>query len=90
MKFSLNGDQGLNIFEDGYPKSWEILCGDGTDPVDYIEDTVNAGNSILSYDIGTDQYIYVWKTHKNWANTCRKLVVLLNDGTYHEAYFTFK
>ena len=90
VKFSLNGDQGLNIFENGYPKSWEISCSDGTDPVDYIEDTVNAGNSILSYDTGTDQYIYVWKTDKNWANTCRKLVVLLNDGTYHEAYFTFK
>jgi len=91
VKFSLTGDQGLNIFEDGYPKSWIISCSDGTDPVGYIEDTVNAaGGSSLSYDGVADQYIYIWKTEKNWANTCRKLVVLLNDGTYHEAYFTFK
>ena len=91
VKFSLKGDQGLNIFEDGYPKSWIIGCGDGTDPVGEIEDTVNAaGGSSLSYDTDTNQYIYIWKTDKKWANTCRKLVVLLNDGTYHEAYFTFK
>jgi hypothetical protein len=91
VKFSLNGDQGLNIFEYGYPKSWKIQCSDGTDPIGYIENTVNAaGGSILSYDALADQYIYVWKTEKIWANTCRKLVVLLNDGTYHEAYFTFK
>ena len=89
VKFSLSGDQGLNIFEDGYPKSIPIKC-DGTGPLGDIEDTVTAGKSSLSYDTATDQYIYVWKTDKIWANTCRKLVVLLNDGTYHEAYFTFE
>jgi len=90
VKFSLSGDQGLNIFEDGYPKSWIISCSDGTDPFDDIEETVNAGGSSLNYDATADQYTYVWKTEKTWANSCRKLVVVLDDGTYHEAYFTFK
>ena len=89
VKFSLNGDQGLEIFEEGYPKSIPIICNN-TPASGVIEDTVNAGMSSLSYDTETGQYIYVWKTEKKWANTCRKLVVLLNDGTYHEAYFIFK
>ena len=89
VKFSLNGDQGLDIFEDNYPLSYQIDCVSTTD-VDGIEETVTAGGSILSYDTVADQYIYVWKTDKDWAGTCRQLVVKLIDGTYHIANFTFK
>jgi hypothetical protein len=53
----------------------------------------SAGNSSLNYD-GTvnppiGQYIYVWKTDKAWANTCRRLDVQLRDGTTHSAKFKF-
>lgn len=89
VKFSLGGNQGLNIFEPGYPKSQQIAC-DSTAPVDGIEETVTAGSSSLSYDASTDTYTYVWKTEKPWANTCRQLVVKLNDGTFHRANFKFK
>jgi len=89
VKFSLNGDQGLNIFAAGYPRSQNIEC-DSTTVVDGIEETVTAGSSSLSYDPSTDTYTYVWKTNKAWANTCRQLVVKLNDGTYHQANFKFK
>ena len=87
VKFSLNGDQGLDIFEEGYPKSILFQC-DETDPVVEIDETVTAGGSSLSYD--ADQYTYVWKTDKSWAGTCCQLVVRLNDGTSHEANFKFK
>jgi hypothetical protein len=86
VKFSLSGDQGLEIFEAGYPKSQVIPC-DSTAPVDGVEETVAAGASSLSYDPRTDQYSYVWKTDKAWAGTCRHLVVKLNDGTSHRANF---
>ena len=89
VKFSLNGDQGLDIFEDGYPKSYKIDCNSTTD-VDGIEETMAAGKSSLSYDAGTDQYIYVWKTEKAWAGDCRQLVVKLNDGKSYYANFKFK
>jgi YVTN family beta-propeller protein len=89
VKFSLGGNQGLNIFEAGYPKSQQIAC-DSTSPVDGIEETVTAGSSSLSYDSSTGTYTYVWKTEKIWANTCRQLVVKLNDGTFHRANFKFK
>jgi hypothetical protein len=89
VKFSLGGDQGLDIFEAGYPKSQQIAC-DSTAMVDGIEETVGAGGSSLSYDAATDQYTYVWKTDKGWAGTCRQLVLKLDDGTFHRANFKFK
>ena len=88
VKFSLNGDQGLNIFDAGFPVSQQIDC-DASAPLDDVEETVTAGSSSLSYDATTDQYVYVWKTDKGWAGTCRQLIVQLNDGTAHVAYFDF-
>ncbi len=88
VKFSLPGNQGLDIFAAGYPTSGTIACI-STALDDFIEQTATAGNSSLSYDPGADQYVYVWKTDKAWANTCRQLVVKLKDGSYHRANFKF-
>ncbi len=86
VKFSLGGDQGLNVFETGYPKS-QAIPTDPTAQADQVEQTVTAGSSSLSYDTTTGQYTYVWKTDKSWAGTCRQLVVKLQDGTEHRANF---
>ena len=88
VKFSLDGFQGFNIFAPGYPRSIEVSCG--TTAGDAIEQIVTAGSSSLSYDAGTDQYTYVWKTEKAWTGTCRTLVIKLDEGTYHQANFKFK
>ena len=50
---------------------------------------MTAGSSSLSYDAAIDQYVYVWKTDKGWAGTCRQLIVQLIDGTAHVAHFDF-
>ena len=89
MKFSLGGDQGLDIFASGYPVSQGITC-DTTAPVDDVEQTITAGDSALTYDPSTDQYTYVWKTDKKWSRTCRRLTMRLRDGTDHVASFKFK
>jgi probable HAF family extracellular repeat protein len=89
VRFSLSGDQGLNIFAEGYPKSEAIQC-DSNAQLDGIEEAASAGNSNLSYDPTTDIYTYVWKTDKVWANTCRQLVLKFDDGTFHRANFEFK
>jgi hypothetical protein len=89
VKFSLSGDQGMDIFSSGYPTSQPIQC-DGSAPTDPVAETVTAGGSSLSYDASADQYVYVWKTEKSWAGTCRQLVVKLNDDTTHVANFSFK
>ena len=98
VKFSLAGDQGLDIFATGtnpttnetftYPTSTAMAC-DSTEELDAVEETVSAGGSSLQYDAALDQYTYVWKTNKAWAGTCRQLVVKLDDGTYHRANFQF-
>lgn len=87
VKFSLAGFQGMDILS-GTPKVVLVPCTNGaSDPIDEFAST--AGNSSLQYDPVTDQYIYVWKTDRNWAGKCAKLVVTLKDGTSHEAWFRF-
>src|SRR6185503_6257475 len=80
VKFSLGGNQGVNIFAAGYPKSQSIAC-DWTADVDGIETTVTAGGSSLAYDAASLTYTYVWKTEKGWAGTCRQLVLTFADGS---------
>jgi hypothetical protein len=88
VKFSLAGDQGLDIFASGSPTSRVIACETGV-PQDGIEETVTAGGSSLTYDPAADTYTYVWKTGKTWRGTCRRLEMTLIDGTVHTADFHF-
>ena len=92
VKFSLGGDQGLDIFASGYPKAVAYSCGsEGDGSSALIEETVtNSGKSSLQYDPVTDTYTYVWKTDKAWAGTCRRLVVKLSDNSEQVALFQFK
>jgi hypothetical protein len=63
VKFSLGGDQGLDIFATGtnpttnetftYPTSTAMTC-DSTDELDAIEEIVTAGGSSLQYDAALD------------------------------------
>ena len=89
VKFSLGGNQGLNIFASGSPSSVQISCST-SDPVANVEETETAGQSSLSYDAASDRYKYTWKTENSWKNTCRQLTVTLLDGTVHTAKFKFK
>jgi hypothetical protein len=89
VKFSLGGNQGLAIFAPGYPASSPIECL-ADDPGTTIEETVNAGNSGVSYDAATGQYTYVWKTQRSWSGTCRMLVVRLSDNNQYLAKFRFR
>ena len=92
VKFSLTGNQGLDIFfsdlTSTYPKSQTIAC-DATAPADGIESTVTAGSSSLSYDASSDQYTYVWKTDAAWVGTCRAMIVKTKDGASHRSDFKF-
>ena len=89
VKFSLSGNKGLGIFAANSPQVGVIAC-DASAPVTDLTDTVTAGGSSLSYDAGSDQYIYIWKTDSSWAGSCRQLIITLNDGSVHVANFKFK
>ena len=89
VKFSLGGNQGLNIFAAGSPLSVQVTC-DTNMPISAVEEVLTAGSSSLTYDAASDQYKYIWKTESSWKNTCRQLTVTLRDGTVHVAVFKFK
>lgn len=89
VKFSLGGDQGLNILAAGYPSSQQIAC-DSEAPLDLLEQTVSAEDGGLSYEGASGQYTYVWKTEKSWEGTCRQLILKLDDATVHRATFEFR
>jgi hypothetical protein len=88
VKFSLAGDQGLDIFTTGYPLVKVVSCPNTESTM--VEETVAGTVSSLAYDPIEDQYIYVWKTDKKWSGSCRSLNVMLNDETQHVAHFQFK
>jgi hypothetical protein len=84
VKFSLTGYQGLDLFKAGYPKATQIACpanGEVTDPIE--ETATTAGGSSLTYDAELDQYAYVWKSNRNWANKCFQFELGLVDNTSH-------
>ena len=88
VKFSLNGDQGLDIFQTGYPGSQAIACDSFATIVPIVE-TASAGQSRLRSSTSLDQYTYVWKTERSWDRTCRQLVFRFLDGSFHIANFKF-
>jgi len=90
VKFSLAGDQGLNIFAANYPASRQISCDTTAQTTAIEEAELTTSNSGLSYDSDGDQYKYVWKTLKSWKGTCRQLTLKLDDNSEQKANFTFK
>jgi hypothetical protein len=88
VKFSLGGNRGLAIFAAGFPGSRQVSCSAAA-PNDTVEETAAAGSSSLSYDPLAGQYVYVWKSDKAWAGSCRELQVKLVDGQLHAALFRF-
>jgi alpha-tubulin suppressor-like RCC1 family protein len=89
VKFSLDGNYGLNIIAADYPMVQAVSCSTGA-PTSEIEQTVTAGASSLNYDAATGQYNYVWKTDKAWAGSCRLFTIRLTDGTDHSALFQLR
>ena len=89
LKFSLAGDQGLEVIAAGYPASRPVDCAT-LEPIGSLEPTEPSGRSGLSYAAGYGWYYIVWKTEKAWAGACRLLLIQLVDGTVHGAFFNFR
>ncbi len=89
IRFSLNGDQGLNIFGPGDPAVQQVDCTTGA-PLNSATPAVTAGGLGLRYDARSGTYIYAWKTSKAWAGTCQQFILGLNDGSNHTATFQFR
>jgi lysophospholipase L1-like esterase/PKD repeat protein len=83
LKFSVDGDRGLDILVDGSPSSTPVDCGslEATGPA-----TQTASVPGLRYDTGSDLYSYVWTTPTGTSG-CVRVDVALVDGSVHDAYF---
>jgi hypothetical protein len=87
VKFSLAGNQGLNVLLSA--NSQLVQCTTGS-RIAAVEETVTAGSSSLIFDATTGRYTYIWKTDKTWANSCRELQLKLVDGEVYRARFTIQ
>jgi PKD repeat protein len=80
VRFTLGGDHGLDIFEDGYPHSTQISCTTGKVPANAVWQLTSATNPPLLYNAAKDRlYTYRWITRNAWAGTCRMFQLQLND-----------
>jgi len=89
VRFSLGGDYGFDIFAEGFPTAMITSC-DPALQIERVGRRVRTTLSELTYSSQRAEYTYVWKTEKEWAGSCRLLVVRLNDGTERQALFEFK
>jgi hypothetical protein len=80
-KFSLNGYQGLDVF--ATPPAWKQGC-----PSSSPDSSPAAGS--LGYNASVDRYVFLAKTERGWAGSCRQLVLTLRDGTVHRANVSFR
>jgi hypothetical protein len=88
VKFSLDGYQGRKVIADGYPRTVEVACDSGQ--------VLGEGSSAragwwarIRYKPRRDLYVYLWKTDRRWAGSCRRFLLELTDGTLHTANFSF-
>jgi hypothetical protein len=51
--------------------------------------TQKPGKTALTYYSTRSRYQYMWETDARWVETCRQLIVTLNDGTQHRANLQF-
>jgi hypothetical protein len=86
VKFSLHGDQGLDVVT----SARFVTEGNATSLVGDVIDTTTAGGSGLSYDVWSDQYTYVWKAPKTLSMKTGRFELTLSDGTVHTFNVTFK
>jgi hypothetical protein len=80
VRFSLAGDQGLDVLAAGSPTVVPVSCSTGAPIGTSASAETKRG---LTYNSSTASYSYQWLTDPGWAKTCRQLVVTLADGTVH-------
>jgi hypothetical protein len=89
----MSGRRSLRCWRKSAPTRTATACptcsrGKRTAAEDLIEETTTT-QSGLQYDAAAGQYAYVWKSASAWSGTCRRLTVVLKDGTRHDALFHF-
>jgi hypothetical protein len=89
IRFELGGNQGLGVIEDGWPQVAVVGC-DFTEEPEAGEPTRHPRwFRELVYRRRKQRYVYLWRTERRWAGTCRQFMLKLKDGTVRRADFKF-
>jgi hypothetical protein len=79
VKFSLNGDRGLDVVARAAWRPCFVTTNDSS-----------RATGSLTYNPRPDRYTFAWATDKTWAGSCKELLLTLGDGTTHGAYVGFR
>lgn len=86
VKFSLGGDQGLDVVT----SARFVLEGMATNLVGETISVTSTGDAGLSYDPVADEYTYVWKTNRAWSLRSGYFELTLSDDSVHTFDVSFK
>lgn len=87
VSFSLNGFEGLDIYT-APPTSQQISCFDKS-PLGQLQ-PIQIFPPDVTYNSTFDLYITTWRTEAEWAGTCRRLILMLKDGTTKTMDYRFR
>ena len=89
IRFELDGDHGLDVVEEGWPRVAQIECGSGEEPADGEPARHPRWSKELAFRRRKERYLFMWRTQRDWAGTCRQFMLKLDDGTVKRADFEF-
>jgi hypothetical protein len=89
IRFELDGNQGLDVIEDGWPQVAVVGCGFTAEPEAGEPARQPRWFRELVYRKSKKRYAMVWQTERRWAGTCRQFMLKLKDGTVRRADFKF-
>ena len=89
IRFELGGDQGRDVIEEGWPQVAQIECGSGAEPSSGEPARHPRWFRGLAFRKRTARYVFLWRTRREWAGSCRQFLLRLDDGTVKRADFEF-
>ncbi len=87
IQFTFDGGTGFMNLVNGYPVSEPVGCQNKVQVSEGFEPATGLAN--LAFDARTGEYSYAWQTKPEWTGTCRKLTVVLSDGSTYTAQYEF-
>lgn len=89
IRFELGGDQGLDVIDEGWPQVAQFECGSGDEPAEGEPARHPRWFRELVYRERQGRYVFLWRTEREWAGSCRQFMLKLTDGTVKRADFQF-
>lgn len=87
VRFRLRGHEGSDVLADRYPQVAQYGCASEQRPSEG-EPARLLGR--VRYRRWRRHHRFLWKTEREWAGSCRRLLLGLSDGSVHAADFRFR